>query len=287
MSYNEGYLEIHPSLNPVFFRSWSPKTAKSRVVCLPGTGGSSADFERFGRSMQTGSCEVLAVDLPASGNSLPQTGVERQKQLSLQLMIVNQLLTKDGLPAALISSSGRAILGFWYAYQTRANNKKPLLPLIFLEPAFRFDASTKAYIESCLTFFNQGYKTLDQAVAAWDACELRKIKFDSDDDKKAYISKHLRPDGRLLKPIASEARKAQVMSTRTFDLLADKEPIQNPTLMLWGSESKALEQFGAEVRRVFPEHQSKTIRGSGHPLTLYRESEITEVKKFLKANKIG
>ena len=287
MSYNEGYLETHPALNPIFFRSWSPKTVKSRVVCLHGTGGTSADFDRFGKSMLSGTSEVLAVDLPGAGYSLFQTKIPAGRQMAAQVAFLKHLLTQDSLPTALVCSSGRSILGFWYAYQNREDEKASSMPIVFLEPAFGFDASTKAYIESCMTFFNQSYRTLDDAVVAWNSCDLRTIRFDSEIDKRSFINNYLRPDGHVMRTHGADVRKAQILNTRNFDVLDNKDSIRNPVLVVYGSETDTAKKQHTAIDRVFTNNTSRTIRGSGHPLTLYRESEIAEVKRFLKANRVG
>jgi len=286
MPYNEGYLQTHPALNPVFFRSWSPKTIKSRVVCLHGTGGTSADFSRLGNSMQSGTSELMAIDLPGTGNSLAQPNVSPRHQLGAQIKFLQRLLTQDNLPSALICSSGRAVLGFWYLYQARDQETAASMPVVFLEPAFSFNASTKQFIESCLTFFARQYETLDAAIKAWDSCDLGKTRFDNEADKRDYIKNHLRPDGRLLRPHLSAERQAQVLNTRAFDLLENKDQVKNPTLVLYGSESNLSEKHALETNRVFLNLTSRVIQGSSHPLTLYRQSEIEEVKNFLQANKI-
>lgn len=284
--YNEGFIAGPGLTKPVFFRSWSPPVRRASVLYLHGVGGNSSDASRLAERLMEIGCGTIAVDMPGNGFS-PADERPRNERMLGQMRFVRSLLPDPRRErAAVVCDSGGALLGFPILHSLRREPWAAQVPVVLAEPVFGHDASTHGFIESCMQFYGRSYPSLDAAVAAWQACELRQVAFDNDADRREFVAGMLRPEGAALVPRGAVARHRELLRSKDFELLAGKEPIANPALVLWAGGGRLVGKYDAEVRRVFPAAQVHVARGAGHPLPIVREAELQTVQAFL-ADSLG
>jgi pimeloyl-ACP methyl ester carboxylesterase len=78
------------------------------------------------------------------------------------------------------------------------------------------------------------------------------------------------------------ARCKDVKAISHFNLLADKEPLENPTLVLWGEKGGIKERIENQLDRVMINQTKIEFAGAGHPLSLTRAVEINAITQFLR-----
>lgn len=285
MLYNEGYVHIIDKAPPIFFRSWAPsEEKKADLICVHGAGGNSADFSKIARTLCNQSYAIKAFDFPGSGFS-PAANVEAKNRLILDINILSAFVSQSAGPKAIICSSAGAIFVFSYLYGSRKDPVTSRIPVIFSEPSFGYDEETKQYIDSCFGFLSKSFANLDEALYAWDASPFAQIKFDNDDDKRAFILGRLHPNGESLTPLASGivgVKKKILSNLKYFKLLENKLPIENPTLILWGAKGRLKNKHQQQAQKVFARLSTCTIEAGGHPLSLTCNEEIAALLEFLR-----
>lgn len=281
MLYNEGYLDGARGFGPLFFRSWTPPARAASVFYLHGVGGNSADCRWLAERLAGIGCGTIAVDMPGNGHSPPDARPRNERMLGQMRFLRSLLPDPRRERAAIVCDSGGALLGFPLLHSLRREPWAATVPIVLAEPVFGHDSSTHAYIESCLTFYSRSYPSLDAAVAAWQATALSQVAFDTDADRRDFVAGLLAPGGAALVPKGDVARHRELLRTKDFELLTGKQPIPNPTLVLWTEGGRLIGKYDAEVRRVFPAAQVHLARGAGHPLPIVREAELSAVQRFL------
>jgi pimeloyl-ACP methyl ester carboxylesterase len=279
--YNEGFATGPGLTGPAFFRSWSPPTRRASVLYIHGVGGNSADCRRLAERLVGIGCGTIAVDMPGNGHSPPDARPRNERMLGQMRFLRSLLPDPRRERAVLVCDSGGALLGFPLLHSLRREPWAAAVPIVLAEPVFGHDSSTHAYIESCLTFYSRSYASLDTAVAAWQTTALSQVAFDTDADRREFVAGLLAPFGAALVPKGDVARHRELLRTKDFELLTGKQPIPNPTLVLWTEGGRLIGKYDAEVRRVFPATQVHMARGAGHPLPIVREAELSAVQRFL------
>jgi len=286
MLYNEGYLTGGRGFGPVFFRSWTPPTRTASAFYLHGVGGNSADCRRLAERLAGIGCGTIAVDMPGNGFS-PAGTLPRGERFLAQMRFLRGLIPDPRRErAVLICDSGGALLGLSLVHAVRHDPAFAALPVVFSEGVFGHDSSTHRFIESCLGFYSGSYPSLEAAIAGWCACELGKVAFDSDADRRDFVAGLLRADGRALVPKGDVSRQRELARSKDFEMLPGKPPLHNPALFLWSEGGRLMDKYAVAARRVFPQAAVHVARGAGHPLPIVREAELQAVVSFL-ANQFG
>lgn len=269
---------------PIFFRSWSPLKKKAELICVHGAGGNSADYAKMARTLCSQSYAIKAFDYPGSGFS-SAANVQDKDRLILDLRILRAFVSRAEGPKAIICSSSGAISTFSYLYGSRKDADTRKIPVIFSEPSFGYDEEMKRYMDSCLGFLSKSFANLDEALHAWDATPFKNIQFNCDEDKRTFILGRLRPNGMTLVPLAlslvNEKRKI-LSNSKFFELLENKSPMENPTLILWGAMGRLGKKHEQQAQKVFANLTARVIEGSGHPLSLTRNEEVTALLEYLR-----
>lgn len=278
--YNEGYRPVARLAEPVFFRSWTPASPRGRVLCMHGVRASSADYERLAVALAEASYAVWAFDAPGSGFS-----VTRQEDLRARAeygMRAMQAIFEDlAGPRAIVCGSGSAIPVLMWAYARRQDPVLSAVPLVFAEPAFAFSEADRRFLQACGEFLDRRYASLDEALDHWDRSPLGAVAFDDEEAKRAYVLGKLLRRGTQLVPVSPEPGSAARTGLRDFDMLANRAPLPNPALVLWGGKAWGVARHADRIPEVFPNGRSVTFEDGAHPLSLTRRCEIDAVRGFL------
>lgn len=282
--YNEGFFPA-ANLNPIFFRSWTPESPKTTVLCVHGTGGNSADYAVLAQRLADGdggcAMKVVAFDSPANGYTQLNPGVS---SFEIQRLIIEKFIEKASTPVALIASSGGAIATFMCLYLNRNKPRFNRIPVVFAEPSMGFDERTKSYMEQCGAFYARHYRSLDDAHRAWNLSPMGAVAFDDEEAKVAFIRGRLRVRGNALVP---STREMDPKSVKPFSVLNNKSSLGNPSLVLWGEKGGLKERYEQPLDRVL-ENQSKVeFPGAAHPLSLTRSVELDTISAFLRQRAVA
>ncbi|MBU3693540.1 MAG: alpha/beta hydrolase [Rhodocyclaceae bacterium] len=285
MTYTEGFINTSKDLKRVFYRSWSPPEPSAQVVCLHGAGGNSADFtflaERLSHPARAVPYKVIAFDAPGSGYSEPNSTVP---PFAVKLKVLSAILKKSTLRIGLLTSSGGAIASLACLYQNRDDEKFKTIPLALAEPAFGFDEETRSYIKECQVFLGKAFLNLESAEMAWDNSPLRALVFDDNETKRRFIRGRLRPRNGALQPAL---RPVNPESLKEFNILAGKESLPNPTLAMWGEQSRLRKLFAEQMGASLPNSEEKVFTMAGHPLSLSCNIEAKAIEEFFDKQFIG
>lgn len=279
--YNEGYLPVPRLAAPVFFRNWVPPKPRGHVVCVHGVRASSADYERLATELAEASFGVWAYDAPGSGFS-PTREQDLRARVEGGMRAMQAIL--DGLtgPRAVVCGSGSAVPVLMWAYARRQDPALSALPLVFAEPAFAFSGVDRKFLDDCREFVDRRYASLDEALVHWDRSPLGAVAFDDEAAKRAYVLGKLQRRGTHLVPVSPEPERAARIALRDFDMLANRPPLPNPALVLWGGKAWGAARHAARIPEVFPNGRSVTFDDGAHPLSLTRCREIDAVREFLE-----
>jgi pimeloyl-ACP methyl ester carboxylesterase len=281
MLYNEGYLDGGRGFGPMFFRSWTPPARTASALYLHGVGGNSADCRRLAERLIGIGCGTIAVDMPGNGFS-PAGTLPRGERLLAQMRFLRGVIPDPRRErAVLVCDSGGALLGLSLLHAVRNDPAFAGIPVVFSEGVFGHDSSTHRFIESCLGFYGRSYPSLEAAIAGWNACELGKVAFDSDADRREFVAGLLHADGRALVPKGDVSRQRELARSKDFEMLPGKPPLQNPALFLWSEGGRLAAKYAEAARQVFPRSIVHMARGAGHPLPIVREAELQAVQSFL------
>jgi pimeloyl-ACP methyl ester carboxylesterase len=249
------------------------------VLCVHGAGGNSADFtvlaQRLSRDDAPLPARVIAFDSPGNGDSPANS---RVSSFTIQRIVIEQIIAKTQGRIALLASSGGAVATFTALY---ANRRKPgfdAIPVVFAEPGLGFAEQTREYIEKSRPFFTGKFLTLDDARRAWDRSSMVDVAFESAEAKAAFIRGRLRVQGTVLVPAT---RETNLGTMKPFNVLDGKEPLKNPTLVLWGEKGALQARYAEPLKRVIPGHTFLSFPDAGHPLSLTRARELDVVSQFL------
>jgi hypothetical protein len=281
MLYNEGYLDGGRGFGPMFFRSWTPPARTASALYLHGVGGNSADCRRLAERLIGIGCGTIAVDMPGNGFS-PAGTLPRGERLLAQMRFLRGLIPDPRRErAVLVCDSGGALLGLSLLHAVRNDPALAGIPVVFSEGVFGHDSSTHRFIESCLGFYGRSYPSLEAAIAGWNACELGKVAFDSDADRREFVAGLLHADGRALVAKGDVSRIRELARSKDFEMLPGKPPLQNPALFLWSEGGRLAAKYAEAARLVFPRSIVHVARAAGHPLPIVREAELQAVQSFL------
>ena len=281
MLYNEGYLDGGRGFGPMFFRSWTPPARTASALYLHGVGGNSADCRRLAERLIGIGCGTIAVDMPGNGFS-PAGTLPRGERLLAQMRFLRGLIPDPRRErAVLVCDSGGALLGLSLLHAVRNAPAFAGIPVVFSEGVFGHDSSTHRFIESCLGFYGRSYPSLEAALAGWNACELGKVAFDSDADRREFVAGLLHADGRALVAKGDVSRIRELARSKDFEMLPGKPPLQNPALFLWSEGGRLAAKYAEAARLVFPRSIVHVARAAGHPLPIVREAELQAVQSFL------
>jgi pimeloyl-ACP methyl ester carboxylesterase len=274
--YNEGFFPA-VELNPIFFRSWTPDKAKITLLYVHGAAGTSADCVPLAQQLSTEEgIRVVAFDSPGNGYSQANAGFS---SVVVQRMVIEKLVQTAKTPVALLATSGGAISTFVCLDLHRTEPEFNQIPVIFAEPGLIFDEKTADYLQLISNFLSARYASLDEACRTWDQTPLGSILFDNQSDKVDYIRGMLQVQENALTPLT---RTKDVKVIKHFNLLNDKEPLSNPSLVLWGEKGGIKERMENQLDRVLTNQIKIEFQGAGHPLSLTRSVEINAIAQFLR-----
>lgn len=275
--YNEGFFPT-AKLNPIFFRSWTPDKPKMTLLYVHGARGtSSADCMTLAQHL---SCNegvgVVAFDEPGNGYSQANA---RVSSFEVQRVVIEKLIENTKTPVAVLASSGGAIATFMCLYLNRHKPQFNRIPVVFAEPSLGFAEETKRYLDQCDAFFSSHHSSLEDARRAWSKTPLGSVLFDSTETATTYIRGMLRVQGNALVPL-TQRRNTQAI--KPFNLLTNKESLDNPALVLWGEKGGLKERYAQQLDNILKNQTKIEFPGAGHPLSLTRTVEIEAIAQFLR-----
>lgn len=275
--YNEGFFPAG-KLNPVFYRSWTPEKPRMMLIYVHGSGGcTSADGIPLAQALSgEAGIRVIAFDAPGHGYSQVNAGFS---SVEVQRIVMEKLVNNAKTPVALLASSGGAIATLKCLDSHRNNPEFKRIPMIFSEPSLRIDEETQNYLELIAQFLSGRFASLDDARRVWDQTPLSTILFDNEDAKTAYIRGMLQVQGNAFVALT---RAKDTNLIKPFNLLTGKEPLENPTLVLWGEKGGVKERIGQQLDSLLINQTTIEFPGAGHPLSLTRKVEVEAVAQFLR-----
>ncbi len=275
MHYNEGFFATG-KLQPIFFRNWTPANPKLTVLYVHGAGGNSADGTALAQRLSGNEgCQVIAFDAPARGYSPANPGVS---SFEVQRGAIEKIIGDAKTPIAVVASSGGAIATFMSLYLNRRKPEFSRVPVVLSEPSMGFDDETRRYLQACMPFFRR-HASLNDAARAWTQSPFGAVLFDDESAKTAFIRGRLQVQGDALVPLA---QGKNIDGIKPFDLLADKEALDNPALVLWGEKANLRARYQEQVDRVLKNQTTMVLAGAGHPLSLTRAVELNAIVEFLR-----
>lgn len=274
--YNEEFFPA-AKLNPLFFRSWTPDTPKMTLLYVHGAGGTSADCMPLAQQLSgEEGVRVLAFDAPGNGYSQGNEGVST---FEVQRVTIERIIKTAKTPVAILASSGGAVAAFMCLYINRHKPEFKRVPVIFAEPSLGFDKSIHQYVALCRYFYSRRYRSLEDARRAWAQTPLDAILFDNEEAKTAFVRGRLRLQDNALIPLL---QPFNAKALKPFNLLIDKEPLENPALVLWGEKGGLKEIYEGQLERILTNHTKIEFPGAGHPLSLTRAVERDAIVKFVR-----
>lgn len=276
--YDEAFFPA-AKLNPLFFRSWTPDKPKMTLLYVHGAGGTSADFMPLAQQLSSEEdIRVLAFDSPANGYSQGNEGVS---PFEVQRATIERLIKTAKTPVAVLASSGGAVATFMCLYMNRHKPEFNRVPVIFAEPSLGFDKTVHQYVALCRYFYSRRYRSLEDARRAWAQTPLDAILFDSEEAKTAFVRGRLRVLDNALIPLLQPFNAKPI---KPFNLLTNKESLQNPALVLWGEKGGMKELYAEQLDHILTNQTKIEFPGAGHPLSLTRAVERDAIVQFIRQN---
>jgi pimeloyl-ACP methyl ester carboxylesterase len=102
-------------------------------------------------------------------------------------------------------------------------------------------------------------------------------------DEPEMLGNHLRFGG-YFEEIPKENRE-QIL--KEFNILAGKDSLPNPTLAMWGQQSRLRTMFAEQMRASLPKLEEEVFPLAGHPLSLSCNVEVKAIEKFFDKHLIG
>jgi pimeloyl-ACP methyl ester carboxylesterase len=283
VKHSAGHMELRPGV-PVFVRIHEPANFTKTVLCMHGAVGSSADFDELAKALAADGWRVLAYDRPGIGRSPLPDSILKNFVLANLGILQAFMKAPGGVDAVVCSSGGAAMFHtFWARLAPKLELKTPLL--VYSEPGFEMSDEVKASIQSRAAFMAGRYATFEEARAAWLTCGWGQVAFANDEVRDEFLKNRLLHIDEHYRPAVNEKLLSSLRNStplKGVDALRVQANFQGPLLLMHTAEREAHHQGRLPTLKAsYPDVRMHAVSGSGHPLSLTTQHEISTIRDFL------